>query len=151
MNLKKVNDFFGISLSLIGLLKVLLIVLVMVQSGSIATAMVTGGNAETVDFSTFSKILAYAQLILAAGSIVMIFVNMKRYPNVILGYIIGLCAIALEFILPKIIFFVYVFVECGLYIKAGNTIRDKEFKLFSIDNDTNVKTENTDWFFNDKK
>ena len=151
MNLKKVNDFFGISLSLIGLLKVLLIVLVMVQSGSIATAMVTGGNAETVDLSTFSKILAYAQLILAAGSIVMIFVNMKRYPNVILGYVIGLCAIALEFILPKIIFFVYVFVDCGLYIKAGYTIREKEFKLFSIDNDTNVKTENTDWFFNDKK
>ncbi len=151
MNLKKVNDIFGIALSWIGLLKVLLIVLVMFQSGSIATAMVIGGDAVSFDLSTFSTLLGYAQLIVAAGSIVMIFVNIKRYPDVILGYIIGLGAITLEFILPKIIFFVYVFVECGLYIKAGNTIRNKEFKIFGIDNDTGVKKENTDWFFDDKK
>ena len=151
MNLKKVNDFFGISLSLIGLLKVLLIVLVMVQSGSAATALVMGGAANTVDFSIFSTLLGFAQLFFAAGSIIMIFVNIKKYPNVILGYFIGLCAITLEFILPKIIFFIYVFVECGLYIKAGNMIRNKELKLFGIDNEKNIKTENTDWFFNDKK
>ena len=53
MNLKKVNDLFGISLSLMGLLKVLLIVLVMVQSGSAATAMVMGGNAPEYSFKTF--------------------------------------------------------------------------------------------------
>lgn len=151
MNLKKVNDIFGISLSLVGLLKVLLIVLVMVQSGSIATSMVMGGEANTINLKPFSTFIGYMQLILAAGSIVMIFVNMKKFPEVILGYVIGLCALALEFILPSIIFFVYVFVECGLYIKAGNTIRNKEFKLFGVDNDSNVKVENTDWFFNDKK
>ena len=151
MNLKKVNDLFGISLSLMGFFKVLLIVLVMVQSGSAATALVTGGNAPEYSFETFSTILGLAQLVLAAGSIVMIFVNIKKYPDVIVGYIIGLFALALEFILPSIIFFVYVFVECGLYIKAGNIIRNKEFKLFGIDNDSNVNVESTDWFYNDKK
>ena len=150
MNLKKVNDIFGIALSWIGLLKVLLIVLVMFQSGSIATAMVMGGEAATFDISTFSTILGYAQLIFAASSIVMIFVNIKKYPEVILGYILGLVAIALEFILPSIIFFLYVFAECGLYIKAGNILRNKEFKLFNVENEK-VKVENTDWFFNDKK
>ena len=151
MNLKKVNDIFGIALSWIGLLKVLLIVLVMFQSGSIATAMVIGGDAVSFDLSTFSTLLGYAQLIVAVGSIVMIFVNMKRYPEVIIGYVIGLCALALEFVLPSIIFFLYVFVECALYIKAGNKLRNKEFKLFGVDTESNVKVENTDWFFNDKK
>ena len=114
MNLKKVNDIFGIALSWIGLLKVLLIVLVMFQSGSIATAMVIGGDAVSFDLSTFSTLLGYAQLIVAAGSIVMIFVNIKRYPDVILGYIIGLGAITLEFILhnPIILGFFEMFCIC---------------------------------------
>ncbi len=123
----------------------------MVQSGSIATSMVMGGDVDTIDLNPFSSFIGYMQLIFAAGSIVMIFVNIKRYPEVIIGYIIGLAALALEFILPSIIFFLYVFVECGLYIKAGNILRNKEFKLFGVDNESNVKVENTDWFFNDKK
>ena len=44
-------------------------------------AMVIGGDAVSFDLSTFSTLLGYAQLIVAAGSIVMIFVNIKRYPD----------------------------------------------------------------------
>ena len=129
MNLKKVNDFFGFSLSLVGLLKVLLIVLIFVQSGFTAAAIVTGGNSNSIDFSTFSGILGIVQLVLAGCSIVMIFVNLKSNPDVISGYIIGLAAIGLELILPSIIYFLYVFVECSLYIKAGNKIRNKKLKF----------------------
>ena len=143
MKLKRVNNFFGTSMILIGFFRFLI--------SSLGTLIILSTHSNSDIISLFAGLIGLFQIVIGFGSIIMIFVNMKEYPNVILGYVIGLCAIALEFILPKIIFFVYVFVECGLYIKAGNTIRDKEFKLFSIDNDTNVKTENTDWFFNDKK
>ncbi len=152
MNLKKANDFFGISLSLIGLLKVLLIVLIFVQSGNIAAAMVTGGNANTIDFSIFSRGLGIAQIILAICSIIMIFINLKSSPDVVTGYLIGLGALALEIILPSIIYFVYVFVECGLYIKAGNKIRNKTLSFFNISTSKSNEemVENTDWFYKDK-
>ena len=151
MNLKKVNDFFGFSLSLVGLLKVLLIVLIFVQSGFTAAAIVTGGNSNSIDFSTFSGILGIVQLVLAGCSIVMIFVNLKSNPDVISGYIIGLAAIGLELILPSIIYFVYVFVECGLYIKAGNKIRNKSLSFFSISTSKSNEEmkESTDWFYKD--
>ncbi len=151
MKLKKVNDFFGMSLTIVGILKIVLIILVMIESGNAATALVTGKEYSGLSFTSFSRMIGYAQLILAVASIVMIFVNLKKYPGVIVGYLIGLGALALELILPSIIFFIYAFVECGLYIKAGNTIRNKEFKLFSIEEDNTAKTESTDWFYGDKK
>lgn len=151
MNLKKVNDFFGISLSLVGFLKVLLIVLIFVQSGSIAASMVTGGTANTVDFSIFSKGIGIAQLILAVCSIIMIFVNIKFSPDVVAGYLIGLAAVGLELVLPSIIYFIYVFVECGLYIKAGNKIRNKSLSFFNISTSKSNEEmkESTDWFYKD--
>lgn len=153
MNLKKVNDFFGISLSLVGFLKVLLIVLIFVQSGSIAASMVTGGTANTVDFSIFSRGIGIAQLILAVCSIIMIFVNIKSSPDVVAGYLIGLAAVGLELILPSIIYFVYVFVECGLYIKAGNKIRNKSLSFFNISTSKSNEEmkESTDWFYKDNQ
>lgn len=152
MNLKKVNNVFGISLYLIGILKVLLIFLIMIESGNAATAMVTGNSSvPEFSFKSFSKILGYAQITLAACSLIMIFVNIKSYKETIIGYVIGILAVVLECILPPIIFFVYVFVECALYIKAGNVIRNKKLKLFGIDDDSNEKVESTDWFYGDKK
>ncbi len=151
MKLKKVNDFFGMSLTIIGILKVVLIILVLIESGNAATALVTGSEYSGLSLKSFSAFIGYGQIILAISSIVMIFVNMKKYPGVIVGYLIGLGALALEVILPSIIFFIYAFVECGLYIKAGNTIRNKEFKLFNIEEDSSAKVESTDWFYGDKK
>lgn len=151
MKLEKVNDFFGISLSLVGFLKVLLIVLIFVQSGSAATAIVTGGTANVTDFSIFSQLIGIAQLILAICSIIMIFINFKKSSNVVVGYLIGLTAVGLELILPSIIYFAYVFVECGLYIKAGNKIRNKTLSLFNISTSKSSKEikESTDWFYKD--
>ena len=152
MKLEKINDFFGISLSVAGFLKVLLIVLVFVTSGTAAAAMVTGGNANVTDLSWLSRTVAIIQLVLAACSIVMIFINLQKYPDAAVGYLIGLAAVGLELILPSIIYFCYVFVECGLYFKAGKKIRNKSMNLFSVsDTKSNKeKMESTDWFYNDK-
>lgn len=151
MKLEKVNDFFGISLSLVGFLKVLLIVLIFVQSGSAATAIVIGETASVADFSTFSQLIGIAQIILAVCSVIMIFINLKVSLDVVIGYLIGLGAVGLEIILPSIIYFAYVFVECGLYIKAGNKIRNKTLSLFNISTSKSNKEikESTDWFYND--
>lgn len=151
MDLKKVNDFFWISLSIMGILKVILILLILVQSGTAATAMVTGGEQTEFSFSSFSRILGYGQIALAVCSVVMIIANIKKHPETIMGYIIGLLALVLEVILPSIVYFIYVFIECALYIQAGNIIRNKKLKLFSIEDDSGAKVESTDWFYNDKK
>lgn len=151
MSLKKVNDFFGISLSIMGILKVILILLILVQSGTAAKAMVTGGEQSDFSFSSVSRILGYGQIILAVCSIVMIIANIKKHPEVIIGYVIGLLALVLEVILPSIVYFIYVFIECALYIQAGNTIRNKKLKLFSIEEDSSERVQSTDWFYNDKK
>ena len=152
MRLEKVNDFFGLSLSVVGFSKVLLIVLVFVTSGTAATALVTGGTAKTTDLSGFSATLGILQLILAACSIIMVFVNLKSFPDASVGYLIGLAAVGLELILPSIIYFCYVFVECALYFKAGKKIRNKNGSLFSVSEtkSNKEKMESTDWFYNDK-
>ncbi len=152
MNLKKVNEFFGISLLVIGILKILLMVFIFIRSGSAAVSMVNGEEVNVLDVSFVSDTLGIIQIIFAFCSIIMIFVNVKKYPESIVGYLIGLIALGLEIILPAIVFFIYGFVEGGLYIMASNKIRNKKFKLFSIEtDDSNQKVESTDWFYNDKK
>ena len=152
MNLKKVNEFFGISLLIIGILKILLMIFIFIQSSSAAMSTVTAGETKAVDASFFSKSLGIIQIVFAFCSIIMIFVNIKSYPETIVGYLVGIVALSLEIILPAIIFFIYGFVEGYLYIMASNKIRNKKFKLFAIeDENSNQKIECTDWFYNDKK
>lgn len=150
MSLKKVNEFFGISLLTIGILKILLMILVLIQSGNAAVSMVTGGEAKLFDASFLGDFVGILQIVVAACSFIMIFVNIKKYPEVIMGYVIGILALILEIILPAIIFFIYGFVEGILYINASNVVRNKKFKLFSIETDSSEKVENTDWFYGDK-
>lgn len=151
MSLKKVNEFFGISLLIIGILKILLMIFIFIQSGSAAVSTVTGGEAKLFDASSFSDILGIVQIVFAICSIFMIVINIKKYPDVIIGYVIGLVALGLEIILPAIVFFIYGFVEGVLYINASNKIRNKKFNLFNIEEDSNQKIESTDWFYNNDK
>lgn len=150
MSLKKVNEFLGNSLLAIGILKILLMILVLIQSGNAAVSMVTGGEAKLFDVSFLGDFVGVLQIVVAVCSVVMIFVNIKKYPEVIMGYLIGILAVILEIILPAIIFFIYGFIEGIIYIKAGNVVRNKEFKLFSIETDSSEKIENTEWFYGDK-
>ncbi len=150
MSLKKVNEFLGNSLLAIGILKILLMIFVFIQSGNAAVSMVTGGEAKLFDVSFLGDFVGVLQIVVAVCSVVMIFVNIKKYPEVIMGYLIGILAVILEIILPAIIFFIYGFIEGIIYIKAGNVVRNKEFKLFSIETDSSEKIENTEWFYGDK-
>lgn len=152
MNLKKVNEFFGISLLAIGILKILLMIFIFIRSGYAAVSMVNGEEVNVLDVSFISDTLGIIQIVIAFCSIIMIFVNIKSNPETIGGYLVGIVALGLEIILPSILFFIYGFVEGALYITASNKIRNKKFKLFTIeDENSNQKVESTDWFYNDKK
>ena len=62
----------------------------------------------------------------------------------------GLLAIGLEFLLSGILYLIYIFFECSLYIKAGEKIRNKKLKLFYINHNVNIDLKDTEWFFKDK-
>ena len=103
--IKRINEFFGYALFTVGALKILLVILILLQLGTNLTAIFNGGSANSEYFPTFGTALGYAQLILAFGSIIMIFINMKKQPQVITGYLWGLGAILIEFITPSIMAF----------------------------------------------
>lgn len=152
MSVKKWNEIFGYGLFFVGALKVLLVILVLIQFGINITSIFNGGDINSSSYSNFSTILGFAQIILAIGSIIMIILNIKKEPEVITGYLWGLGAILLEFIVPSFLAFYFVFVECGMYMKAGTKIINK-----NVGQDTNSRNikqavKNTEWFYgNDDK
>lgn len=76
----------------------------------------------------------------------------KKQPEVITGYLLGLGATLLEFIVPSFLSFYFVFVECGMHMKAGTKIRNEN--VGQNTNNRNIKqaVKNTDWFYgNDDK
>lgn len=151
--MKKVNEFFGISLSLIGILKILLMIFIFIGSASSANALVNEGTSNSFDSSMFSKPLAIIQLIFGGLSIIMIFANIKSDLDIVTGYVMGIIALALELFLPSIVHFVAVWVEAFLYVKGGNKIRSKSLNLFNIsfEKTNEEKVESTDWFYGDDK
>ena len=74
----------------------------------------------------------------------MIIINMKKQPGVISGYLLGIGALLLEILLPSLILF---FVECGMYMRAGIKIRNKN-TVYELENKTSQrKIKKTDWFY----
>ena len=125
MGFKKINEVFGYGLFVVGILKILLVILVIIQVGTNIIAVFNGGNVNADYYPVLSLIIALLQIVLAIGSIIMIILNTKKQPEVILGYLLGLGALLIELITPSIISFYIVFLVCSMYMKAGTKIRDK--------------------------
>lgn len=151
MNVRKLNEIFGYGLFVVGALKLLLAVLVILQFGTNIAAIMNGENIETDTYANLSMTVALAQIILALGSIIMIFVNIKRNPEVITGYLLGLGAIMLEFITPSFLTIFMVFVQCGMYMKAGTKITNKNVSYKSEHKTSKRTIKNTDWFYSERK
>jgi len=151
MSIRKLNKIFGYGLFVVGALKLLLAVLVILQFGTNIAAIMNGENINTDTYANFSMIVALAQIILALGSIIMIFVNIKRSPEVITGYLLGLGAIMLEFITPSFLVIFMVFVQCGMYMKAGTKITNKNVSYKSEQRTSKKTIKNTDWFYSERK
>ena len=151
MSIRKLNEIFGYGLFVVGALKLLLAVLVILQLGTNIAAIMNGENINTDTYANFSMTVALAQIILALGSIIMIFVNSKSNPEVITGYLLGLGAIMLEFITPSFLTIFMVFVQCGMYMKAGTKITNKNLSYKSEQRTSKKMIKNTDWFYSERK
>lgn len=149
--MRKLNEIFGYGLFIVGVAKIILVILVLLQAGTNIIAIFNGGSANSEYYPVFSLVIGFLQLILAIGSIIMIILNIKKQPQVIIGYLYGLGALLLEFVIPPIMSFYFVFVECGLYMKAGNKIRNVNWGLGKEEKINKKIIKNTDWFYSDKK
>lgn len=101
-------------------------------------------------YPTLSLILGGAQFFLAIGSIIMIFVNSTTHPSVIPGYLWELGAVLLELITGSmmIIYILVVFLECGMYVKAGQKIiNDNEKYKDEYAHKTGLKPKNPEWYY----
>lgn len=123
MNIREVNRFFGYAYFVVGFIKIIFTLIIFLQLFSNLNAIYN--NADYSDMSslqTFSIILGGIQFGLGICSIVMIFVNRVKQPNVILGYVIGLAAVCLEFFMAGILTYFIIIPECYLYMEAGKKI-----------------------------
>ncbi|MGN1269578.1 MAG: hypothetical protein ACI4UU_01745 [Clostridia bacterium] len=151
MSVRKLNEIFGYGLFGVGAFKLLLVVLIILQLGTNITAIMNGQNINTNYYTNFSKTIGLAQIILAIGSIIMIFVNIKNTPEVITGYLLGLGALMIEFIIPSFLLIFVAFAQCGMYMKAGAKIKNKNMS-YKTEHKTRKKAiKNTEWFYSDRE
>lgn len=130
-----------------GILKALLVFLVFIQFGANINAIFNGGATDFDSYNTFSMLIGFSQIIFGIASIIMIVLNIKIQPKVIIGYIYGLGALLIEFITPSFLLLYFVFAECGLYIKAGAKIRKNNDGNYISNKKIKQAVKNTDWFY----
>lgn len=136
---------------MVGALKLLLTVLIILQLGTNIVAIMNGEDINTYTYANFSVIIGFTEIILALGSIIMIFVNIKHNSEVITGYLFGLGAIILELITPSFLIIFLVFVQCGMYMKAGTKIINKNINYKSEHRTSKKTIKNTDWFYSERE
>ena len=151
MNVSKINKILGYLLFIVGVLKILIAILVLIQMGNNITAIFNGGSGNSEYYPTLSITIGLVQIILALSSIIMIIVNANKQPKVIIGYLYGLGALLLEFIVPSILSFYFVFVESGLYMKAGNKIINTNLGYGREYKKNKEMIKNTEWFYSQRE
>jgi len=97
--------------------------------------------------TTFTLIVEFTEIILAFGSIIMIFVNMKKCPNVIPGYLLGLGALFLEFFVPFSKNIIAILTECSMHMSAGAKITRNNLSYVKEQKTSKEMIKNTDWFY----
>ena len=148
--MRKVNSFFGHALFFIGALKIIFSLLIIVQLFININSIFNGGSYGFGYFPIFSLLIGLTQLIIGAGSILMILLNMTNNPKVIPGYLLGLGALLIELFTPSMLYILVLFAECGMYMKAGSKIirENSSFEIKSTK--TSIKenpSKNTEWFY----
>ena len=147
MSIRKTNEIFGYGYYILGVSKMLFVIYVLMQSIISLITISSGGNGDLGNYSYISIAIGFLQIILGIGSVVMIILNIKKEPEVIKGYLMGLGSLLIEVIIPSIIFIFVVFLQCVWYMKAGNKICNKNIGI-NIDNGKiKQDAKNTEWFF----
>ena len=149
MNLKTANGIFGYGFYALGVFKCIYMMLLFLQMFTNINIALRGGDGTNYGYyPILALILGGAEFFLAIGAVIMIFVNSTTHPSVIPGYLCAIGAVLLELILSStFIYLLVVFLECGLYVKAGQKITN--------DNDeyahrTGPKPKNPEWYYGKK-
>lgn len=139
MNLRKTNEVFGYMHFIVGALKILVLILILSKLFSNLSIIYSGGEADLNYYSELTILVGWMEIILAVSSVIMIIINIKYHPKVINGYLLGLGAVLCEFIFPKILAIFSIFIQSGLYMKAGTMIRKNNLD-YSYDYKPTTKT-----------
>ena len=94
MNLKILNKIFAYGLFGVGALKIISVILVFMQTITILNN--SGGELNYGYFMLFAIVVNWVSILLAIGSIIMIFANSVQQPEVIVGYLWGLGALSMS-------------------------------------------------------
>ena len=148
--IKRVNEIFSYAFYVLGASKILLIFLVLLKAFTNISVILNGGVVKNEYFPTLTTALGHLELTLLFGSVVMIFINIKKQPETIKGYLWGLGAISLEFVLPSIMMFFALFAQCRMFVKAGSKIRKGSFNYSQENKTTKKMIKNTDWFYSNE-
>ena len=151
MNLKTVNDLFGYGFFGIGASKIIFTILLFMRMFTNVNVAFNGGyGGDYGYYPIFSVIIAWIQIIVTIGAVIMIFVNMKRQLELIPGYLLGIGATLLELITPSGIAIFVLFTECGMYMKAGNIIKKRNLESKYIHKTSKKMIKNTEWFYSEQ-
>lgn len=132
--MRKTNEIFGYGYFVIGVIKIIILALGVIQFGTNVGNIVHGGEVENSSFySLLSVMVGFVQIAFAIGSIIMIILNKKKQPGIILGYLMGIGAVLIEFIVPPFLLLFFVIAECGLYMRAGTLIVKKNKENYVYD------------------
>lgn len=145
--IKRTNEIFGCAFYVLGISKALLVFFVLLKAFTNISIVLNGGEIKNEYFPTLTNAVSYLELVLLIGSIVMMIINIKKQPETIKGYLWGLGAISLEFILPSIMMAFALFAQCSMFIKAGNKIRKGSFNYNQENKTTKKMIKNTEWFY----
>ena len=156
MNLKTVNKIFGYGFFGIGAIRIIYIILLFSQMVTNVNIALNGGEWSYGLFPLITEVISLLQIVLTIGSVIMIFVNTIQQPKVIIGYVWGLGAMFLSFIIPSWPWFIIgaFFLQCGMLMKAGTKIVSNSDTYTYKDEfrpKTSKKTiKNTEWYYGKK-
>ena len=156
MNLKTVNKIFGYGLFGIGAIRIIYIILLLSQMVTNVNIALNGGEWSYGLFPIITVLISWLQILLTIGSVIMIFVNTIQQPKVIIGYVWGLGAMLLPFIIPSWPWLIMgaFLLQCGMLMKAGTKIVSNSDTYTYKDEfrpKTSKKTiKNTEWYYGKK-
>ena len=152
MNLKKINRIFGYGLFGMGAIKIIYTIFLLSQMVTNVNIALNGGEWSYGYFAIIAQIIGLLQRVTTIGCVIMILVNVMQQPKAVMGYVWGLGAALVPYIIPSWLTIGALIVQCGMLMKAGTEIMStsdtykNEFKPKM----SNKTIKNTEWYLGKK-
>ena len=153
MTIKDIYDILHyINKCRLGAIKIIYTIFLLSQMVTNVNIALNGGEWSYGFFPIIAQVISLVQTLLTISSIIMIFVNITQQPKVIKGYVWGLGAMLVPYIIPSWLTIGALIVQCGMLMKAGTEIMStsdtykNEFKPKM----SNKTIKNTEWYLGKK-